>query len=149
MNTLTAAFKRQAFNQILTHIAISLASYSHLNDPSVNQITDYEEALKITILISLFEAFEYRRYLTKFNINNKLHNYIRGREYYKIISVAIIIEIIVAIYISIFVVKSKSIYSFSLLTFTSAESITFKAIVITSIEIFLLVIQELIVLVIS
>lgn len=61
--------------------------------------------MKIIILISLFKAFKYRRYSIIFNINNKLYNYIRDREYHifiiavkkntSLISIIIIITIII------------------------------------------------------
>lgn len=61
----------------------------------ISSITvDYEEGLKIIILISIPKAFKYRRYLIIFKINNKLYIYIRGRISYKSIFIFVIKELI-------------------------------------------------------
>lgn len=78
-------------------------------------------------MISLLEAFECRRYSIEFNINNKLYNYIRGREYHRSIFVAIafaIVIAIIAIYISISVIKIIPITL--IITFIAVIAVTVK-----------------------
>lgn len=80
----------------------------------------------MTILISLFKAFKYRRYLVTFNNNNKLYSYIRGRAYYKLAIIFEAIAIIVAMTIKSFLLATRIVTSLS--TYRASSPLIFKAI---------------------